>query len=264
MTEQAVKLTNLLKQVGFLDKEVSVFLALLVLGKGTVSEISRQAGINRTTGYVILDSLANKELVHISGKEPKQEYMAESPENLKKYLNKQLERQKQIIHKINEAIPELTSLYNVGDRPKVRFYEGIEGLKQVYEDTLTSTEPIVAYAAFDDMHKALPNYFPNYYRRRAEKGIFARGIIPATPLALERATHNQEEARDTAFVPADKYDFSPEIDIYDNKIMIASWREKLGIIIESAEIADAMKKAFELAWIGAKDINNRNSVESKQ
>ena len=34
--------------------------------------------------------------------------------------------------------------------------------------------------------------------------------------------------------------------------MIASWREKLGIIIESAEIADAMKKIYELAWIGAK------------
>jgi hypothetical protein len=54
-------------------------------------------------------------------------------------------------------------------------------------------------------------------------------------------------------VPADKYYFSPEIDIYDNKVMIASWREKLGIIIESHEIADAMKKIFELAWIGARE-----------
>ena len=35
--------------------------------------------------------------------------------------------------------------------------------------------------------------------------------------------------------------------------MIASWREKLGIIIESAEIADAMKKTYELAWIGAEE-----------
>ena len=34
--------------------------------------------------------------------------------------------------------------------------------------------------------------------------------------------------------------------------MIASWREQLGITIESAEIADAMKKIFELAWAEAK------------
>lgn len=48
--------------------------------------------------------------------------------------------------------------------------------------------------------------------------------------------------RETALVPADKFKFSPEINIYDNKVMIASWREKLGIIIESHEIADAIEK----------------------
>ena len=37
--------------------------------------------------------------------------------------------------------------------------------------------------------------------------------------------------------------------------MIASWRGKLGIIIESAEIADAMKKIFELAWAEAKRLD---------
>jgi hypothetical protein len=37
--------------------------------------------------------------------------------------------------------------------------------------------------------------------------------------------------------------------------MIASWKEKLGIIIESHEIADAMKKVFELAWAEAKRLD---------
>ncbi|MFA5131526.1 MAG: helix-turn-helix domain-containing protein [Patescibacteria group bacterium] len=252
MKEQLIKIEDLLRKAGFLDKEVSVFLTLLEMGRGTVSEISRKAKINRTTGYVILDSLASKGLASISGKEPKQEYMAESPENLSKYLNGQVEKQKSIVNEINKMIPDLASLYNVGDRPKVRFYEGIDGLKQVYEDTLTATEPIVAYAAFEDMHKTLPNYFPEYYKRRAEKGISIRGIVPDTPLARERMRLGNDEAREVALVPIDKYGFSPEIDIYDNKIMIASWREKLGIIIESDEIADVMKKMFELAWIEAK------------
>ena len=48
---------------------------------------------------------------------------------------------------------------------------------------------------------------------------------------------------------------TPEINIYDNKVMIASWREKLGIIIESSEIADAMKKIYELAWAEAKRLD---------
>jgi len=56
-------------------------------------------------------------------------------------------------------------------------------------------------------------------------------------------------------VPKDKYSFSPEIDIYDNKVMIASWKDKMGIIIESKEIADAMKKVYELAWAEAKRLD---------
>ena len=255
MKQESIKIEGLLKQAGFLDKEISVFLTILEMGHGTVSEISRKAKINRTTGYVILDSLANKDLVSISGKEPKQEYMAESPRNLAKYLNEQTEKQKSVVDKINKMIPDLTSLYNVGDRPKVRFYEGLDGLKQVYEDTLTATEPIVAYAAFEDMHKTLPNYFPEYYKRRAKKGISIRGIVPASPIASVRLKQSKVEAREMAIVPVEKYGFSPEIDIYDNKIMIASWREKLGIIIESNEIADAMKKMFELAWLEAKRID---------
>jgi hypothetical protein len=105
------------------------------------------------------------------------------------------------------------------------------------------------------MHNALPNYFPEYYKRRAGKNISIRAIVPETPTGLERKAHDVEEKREIAFVPADKYYFSPEINIYDNKIMIASWREKLGIIIESAEIADAMKKIYELAWKEAKRLD---------
>jgi hypothetical protein len=74
---------------------------------------------------------------------------------------------------------------------------------------------------------------------------------------IERARHDKEEARESALVPIDKYYFSPEINIYDNKVMIASWKEKLGIIIESREIAEAMKTVFELAWAEAKRLDQK-------
>ncbi len=237
---------------GLSENEASVYLALLELGKGSVAQISRRAGLNRTTGYDILDRLVARRLASISGKEPKQEYLAESPGRLEYILLEELELKQRELEGVRAFIPVLKSLHNVAGRPRIRFYEGVEGMKQVYEDTLTATEPIVAYATYEDMHKALPGYFPAYYRRRAEKGIFARGIVPETPLARERVRENKNEARELALVPADKYTFSPDIEIYDNKVVIASWREKLGIIIESGEIADAMKKIFELAWIAAK------------
>ena len=252
-TNEQLKLN--LQSFGFSEKEVIVYIALLELGKGTVRQISSKAGINRTTAYDILGSLSNKGLVTISGKEPKTEYAVEPPEAITTYLKRVAEETAEHIKKSEAIIPELELLHAKQNRPKIRFYEGREGLEHVYEDTLTSTEPIRAYASVGDMHAGLPGYFPEYYKRRAGKNISIRAIAPKTSMGLERKALDTEEKREIAFVPADKYYFSPEINIYDNKIMIASWREKLGIIIESTEIADAMKKIYELAWAEAKRLD---------
>ncbi|HEY4513571.1 MAG TPA: helix-turn-helix domain-containing protein [Candidatus Paceibacterota bacterium] len=250
--QEHIHLEQSLIEIGLSKKEAVVYISLLSLGRGTVSQIARRANINRTTGYDILDSLLSKGLVSISGKEPKQEYRAESPENIGKFLRQDIEIKKEALVKTQLLIPELKSIHNVKDRPRVFFYEGREGLEKVYEDTLTSTEPIRAYASFEHMNAGLPGYFPQYFKRRAEKGIYIRGIGPRTEQNIELKKNNFVEKREMALVPKDKYDFSPEINIYDNKVMIASWREQLGIIIESSEIADAMKKIYELAWAEAK------------
>ncbi len=264
MNNTTLPLKQFLLSAGLSEKEARVYLVLLSLGRATVSEIARQSNINRTTGYDLLDTLVGYGLVRISGKEPKQEYVAESPDAIIAMLT---ERQKKIaesLEKAQQLLPQFKSIHTVSDRPKIRFYEGKDGLQQVYEDTLTSHEEIRAYAPVDDMHAALPEYFPAYYRRRTKRGIHIRAIIPSTPIGKERASRDVEESRETALVPPETFYFSPEINIYDNKVMIASWREKLGIIIESAEIADAMKKIFELAWAEAKRLDDGVSSKNKK
>lgn len=244
-----------LKIIGLSGNETVTYIALLELGKGTVSQISRKALLNRTTGYDVLDRLVAKKLVSISGKEPKQEYIAESPDNIEKLIAGELERRQNELNEARQIIPELKSMHNVSGRPQIRFYEGKDGLEQVYEDTLNSHESIRAYASVDDVHAALPGYFPNYYKRRAEKGIHIRAIFTDNPEGRELSVYDKEEKRESVFIPEEKFGFHPEINIYDNKVMIASWREKLGIIIESAEIADAMKKIYELAWAEARRLD---------
>src|ERR1035437_2544603 len=91
MENKNLDLQKSLEFIGFSEKEVLVYLALLELGKGTVTQISKKAGISRPTGYHVLSSLESKELVKVSGKEPKQEYVAESPDQIEKLLLKKIE-----------------------------------------------------------------------------------------------------------------------------------------------------------------------------
>src|SRR3989338_8111879 len=219
MVEKNNELKNLLIDVGLKPKEADVYLAILALGQGTASKIARKAHVARTTVYEILGTLFDKGLVTLTGKEPKQEYMAESPENLKIYIESELGKiQTDLEDAKSILIPQLKSIHNVGNRPKVMFYEGREGLEKVYEDTLTSHEPIRAYASVGDMHLGLPGYFPDYYKRRAEKGIAIRAIIPDNEAGVERKSFDNKEMRETALVPRKLFLSSPEINIYDDKV----------------------------------------------
>lgn len=72
--------------------------------------------------------------------------------------------------------------------------------------------------------------------------------MPNTPLAQTRLRNDKKEKRELAIVDKKEYPIPTEIDVYNNKVMIASWREKLGVIIESQEIADTLKTIFKLAY----------------
>ncbi len=58
----------------------------------------------------------------------------------------------------------------------------------------------------------------------------------------------KEFLRDARLIPHEKFDFSPEIYLYDNKLSVMSFKEKFGFLVESKEIVDALKVAWELAW----------------
>jgi len=107
---------------------------------------------------------------------------------------------------------------------------------------------ILAYANVSTINEGLPNFFPEYYRRRAAKKIFIRGIMPQNKSSMERAKYNQEEMREIRFLPSADTDFSPEVNIYNNKMLIVSWKEKMALIIESKELVELQKIIFNLLW----------------
>src|SRR3989338_2090122 len=128
---------NSLTAVGFNNKEIRVYLAVLGLGQSTASRIAREAAINRTTVYDILRILEEKGLVVLLGKEPKQEYRAEKLNRLEELYRKKIKQNENFLNIVKELKPQLESMRVVSDRPVVRFYEGQEGIRHVYEDTLT-------------------------------------------------------------------------------------------------------------------------------
>lgn len=245
---------DILKQLNFSEKESQVYLALLEVGSAKPNDLAKKTDLNRTTVYDICNVLMQKGLISKYKKRGSTYFNALEPKRLLNYLErekeekiKEIERQQK---KVSEIMPQFISLQDIYSktRPRVQFFEGEKGMREAYEDTLTSKEIILAYANPQTMHEGLPNFFPEYYKRRAESKIFIRAIAPKNEMSLERLAHNQEEMRDIRFLPEGSKSFSPEINIYNDKMLIASWKEKIAIIIESRELVELQKITFDILW----------------
>ncbi len=257
-------LTNLLRTFGLNEKEMNVFQKVLTSGSQPASSVARLCEMPRNTVRSILDNLVKKGLMVKSTRANTQYYSTESRENIarnlklkKVRLEEEINRQMDLLDRYGE---ELSARHWAKSRPRITFYEGMAGLEKVYEDTLTAKNGLKSWASCDELLDVMPEYFETYFKRRAKKGIPMRSIHPDTPSAVGIANRNLEELRETALIPAEKFYWSPEIQVYNDRINIASWKEKLGIIIESGEIADAMRVIFDLSFEAAKAYGKHGGI----
>ncbi|MEK7648125.1 MAG: helix-turn-helix domain-containing protein [Patescibacteria group bacterium] len=242
------------EEMGFTEKETKVYLALLAADTATPAQVSATTRLNRTSCYDILTALVRKGLVTKFKKRGKQFFHASDPRSLLSYLeNEKREVQNKIARqeeKVREMLPELASLLQLRrpEKPKMEFFEGEKGMREAYEDTLNAKDVYHAYANFETMHEALPNFFPEYYARRVKAGILGRGIFPRNAENLKQFSHNKQEMREAMVLPDVADQFTPEIIIYNDTVLIVSWREQYAIRIVSRELAQCQRVIFGQLW----------------
>lgn len=259
-------LTNILRSFQLTPKEIKVFMKVLELGSQRASQIARVSEMPRNTVRSILDGLVKKGLMVKTNRANTQYYATERKENIIRALKyKKIRQDEEIVDQIQllESYGEELSVRHFAkSRPRITFYEGVAGLEKVYEDTLTAKTGLKSWASTDDLLEAMPKYFKTYFTRRTTKGIPMRSIHPDTPSAKEIVNRDVSELRESALVPKEKFYWTPEVQIYNNKVNIVSWKEKLGIIIESEEIAEALRAFFDMSFEAAKKYGKHSGIEN--
>ncbi len=248
-------LIKALRSIGLGKKEADLYLEMLTVGPQPASVLARKIGLPRSSVQFLAETLVKKGIASKHKHRNITTYQPMDPEHLMRFLEGEkwefMKEYEKKASEIESAIPELKKLQGqVSSRPQVRFYEGKEGLKMVFEDSLSAKETIRAFVNFEERNRCLPEYFQNYYKRRVEKGIFLRAIYPNSDFGVERKKKDKESNRESLLVDKDKYKWLPEIQFYDDRVTIASGNEMVGVIIEGKEIAEAMKALYDLAWNG--------------
>lgn len=239
-----------LTQLGLSEKEAKIYLATLELGSDTVQNIAEKAKVKRPTTYVILNDLVQKGLVSEKPTSKGSIFIAEDPDKLLRMLK---EKQRTL----QDALPFLHSLHNVEKgKPQVKVYEGIEGMRQVYFDTVwKSKTEILFFSSIKKIYEAIPDLLNLWLEdMNKEKNRYyhhTRELINSDPEDIEyglKASKNTQQIRivpknfPLQFVGTDNA-------IFEDKIMLVSFDQKLfTTIIQSKVLADTMRVLYELAW----------------
>jgi sugar-specific transcriptional regulator TrmB len=240
-----------LESLGFSYKQAQIYLALLEIGKGTVAEIAKKTEVNRTTAYDIVVELENMGLIAPVVQTKKKTYRAEPPEKIPVVLERQAKQLQELAKEAQSTVNMLQTLSAKNPvRPKIKIYEGEQGLKSLYDATLLCKTSIRSFLNAEQLELFDPEYIHGYFERRAKKGIHIQGILGETTESKKYKEKEAELLRDIRLVPKEKMNIAPEVYIYDNTIAIFSIKERLGVSIESSDIATAFRKLYDLAWEG--------------
>ncbi len=234
---------NLLKNLNLTELQAKVYLAALELGQALMQELTRKSGVKRTSIYNFIGELKERGLIIETRKNKRSMYSAAHPSIL-------IEMEKTRVKELELILPELSAIANnVRNKPKVTFYEGREGIYEVYLDTLKERQPIIAWSDFEHMKPVMgKDFMVEYPKERARRSITFRCITKDTPITQEVARRNYGELREMKLI--DTEHLETEINVYGNKVAQISFRSNppFAVLIEDKGIAQTLRVAWNELW----------------
>jgi len=236
-------LIQLLKSTGLKEKEARVYLALLELSQGTVSQIAKLSDLKRPIIYIILQDLISRGYVNQLPEKKINEYQAIDPSAI-------VIEQKTAIKNFTEMIPFLQTLHNKGrGRPKIHYIENKKGIWKIYEEMGYAKE-VLFFTSLSKIEK----YYPTEYKRwigNLQKRVYklaGRYLIGENAEDMKLGKEFNKAEQKVKYLPGVKQ-LSMDFAVYDNKLAITSLEEEpFLVLIESESLVNSIRPIFEIAW----------------
>ncbi len=229
-----------LKQIGLSKSEITVYLYLLEEGLATPPQIAVGTGIARTNCYNILLVLKEKGLIEEEHKGKRKAYIASDPEALLRTLEKKKEA-------VERLLPDLRGLYTLQkNKPKIRFYEGWEQVKEIYLQTLNAKE-IFAIGSTKHLHSVDEKFLQKFFTEIKIREIILNDILNSDS-GEEIAKQTKELLKgyyDVRVLPRNIENFKTDILIWEDNIALITLEEPIfGTVLTNKLLAETFRIIF--------------------
>jgi sugar-specific transcriptional regulator TrmB len=245
-----------LEGLGLSDKEAKVYLASLELGSATAQQIAAKAAVVRPTAYVAIGGLVKRGLVSSFTKGKKQYFTAEKPDQLMRLVQDEKKKIVEQEEKLKAILPGLSSLISLtGEKPEVKFYEGLEGLEAMRKLLIGSRTKTLDVISTPHFEKVVPEESSALHDfRLGQMGLKARVIqVSDKGKAKNRTQQKGKSLFEFRYIPVKNIKDYAEIAIFGDNVSIVSYLDKPhGFLIKSKHAANTARVMFDAIWTSLK------------
>lgn len=246
-------LEKILKDIGFSDTVIRIYMRLLESGYSSARQIAEHLNLPRPTVYDNLKLLVKEGLVAERDEDGKKLFGPDDPRNLKHFLEEKTERMKKNEKELLTLLPSLGKKTKSGE-PRITFYSGPQGIKKVLNGLLwyKDIETLTMWPISDMVNILGEEYLADLNRKRIRQKITIRGIWPRGKTVNFKNYPflgvGREHLRDLRLAPK-TMDWNMSYWLFEDKVAFISGKEEcFGFVVQSKDFANLIRTQFEVVW----------------
>ncbi len=254
-----IQIYRTLKEVGIPEMASRIYEQLLESGSVSARQLAEKLNVPRPSVYDNLKLLIKNGLVVEREEENKKIFGVDDIRNLSHLFQSKIELLKERESELKEFLSTLTKQARSFE-PKIKFYSGSEGIKQVLNNLLwyDNIETLTMWPISEIVDVLGKEYLADLNRRRIRQKISIRGIWPQDKtinfkdypfLGVGRG-----HLRELCLAPKGMTWQMSYWQYADKVAFISSKKELFGFVIHSRDFVTLTKSQFEVIWKISKPI----------
>lgn len=246
-------LQKMFTELGLSPTTEQIYERLLRYGPASARQLAENLGIPRPSIYDHTKILLEKDLITELERDSIKVFAVGDYQNLPNLLEKKIEELEAGKIALQELLPNI-AVQTEHLEPRVKFYAGTEGVKQVLNDMLwhNNTDTLTMWPSKEMMRVLGPEYLKNLNRKRILRNISIRGIWPRSGgLSFKDYPFMGVGGgflRELREAPVGM-SWNMSYWLYGDKVaFISSKGETFGFVVQSQDFAGLLRAQFEVLW----------------
>ena len=247
------------------DEEVAdLYYALVIFGPQTISQLAKNAQVERTKVYRLLETMQALRLIEIE-LHPNRNIIRAAL--LSSVLPIIAQKQREL-KEAAQALPRLETLLNkqtlASPLTRVQFYQGQEGVKQMLWNQ-TKAEGETLSILYENMQSHTgEEFYVRWAERCNERGLTFRSVVGDEFMKSQQEWSKKKSSGllnnwHGKYITSDEHTIRFWTCLYNDVVAYFNWYEYeiYGIEIYNQDIADANRNFFDMLWEKSQNIPSR-------